>query len=847
MATTSVPISTLKRNPTPESNQSGGLLLTHSGIIHQNVSLVQPAPVSHETERTNTTAIVVGVVVPLIVIGIFIVVFYFWYRRKYPVRMVIGKDFAKFSNPAYNTRASTLTLVRDDGQTEWERMDSLSNTTVVFAETQGDDTDLQHNIPFEEIANGDETLEKRYFVAKRNDLSLSCQAESNNDHEQIKKAVLIKSNETTDTDNGFDCITELDFGKSSESDVSSNNDSTGTHTISLCFAETFDSRLEIKANINFVESTNKDDENNSAIIEKEISQLNESNITDITQESNKHEPEDKCSFKSDPNIYENTNLALASIESTNSDLLVVAGPVDLQTQRESLVGKQCTEVTTTDQETVEYLNENHVKNNMEIPEDQNVADDLKDNSNASAREISCEPQMPPENSTSYAMLKRGITAFSTEKNLYLEPLPSPTVFVQDSIMFEPDPYHSQIFIDKSHFSPKRSRRAFTMNDIPIIKPHGSPMLSLERTDGKSVSSPDIYDNEKLGKTDRSNTSTPIGNNQEIYAQENTLESNSNEQQFFEGRKQGEDEIRNPELINILNNSNSNVTTCENQVNYKHDSESLAISVRHGDSIFNVGKAVDNEGAYHEPQCETKEQEYNNNGLSEMQFCQLDDSEFSLEHSNLETNSETSVKVIPNDSNFKELPSVQISVPSSLYENDSSSYADSIDNSGKRKLISANLQHDWNLHTDLNYSTDRKAQEMSNSHDLKFLGASTERSRNVGKLDAGNVSDNQILENVLLENGSTLSLEHPPTISIDNSVDLSREPNYLEGAIDRQNIFTDDDQDSSELQLPYDLHNDVNPLEKQLRPVDQTSSVAVTENVPNATREVAITIANNDNT
>lgn len=69
---------------------------------------------TNDSGRTSLAVIAVSVSIPLILIGIGACLVYVWYRRKYPVRMIVGKDFSKFSNPAYNKRSSTATLVREN-------------------------------------------------------------------------------------------------------------------------------------------------------------------------------------------------------------------------------------------------------------------------------------------------------------------------------------------------------------------------------------------------------------------------------------------------------------------------------------------------------------------------------------------------------------------------------------------------------------------------------------------------------------------------------------------------------------------------------------------------------------
>lgn len=69
---------------------------------------------TNDSGGTSPAVIAVSVSIPLILIGIGACLVYVWYRRKYPVRMIVGKDFSKFSNPAYNKRSSTATLVREN-------------------------------------------------------------------------------------------------------------------------------------------------------------------------------------------------------------------------------------------------------------------------------------------------------------------------------------------------------------------------------------------------------------------------------------------------------------------------------------------------------------------------------------------------------------------------------------------------------------------------------------------------------------------------------------------------------------------------------------------------------------
>ncbi|XP_071113163.1 dentin sialophosphoprotein-like [Haliotis cracherodii] len=66
-------------------------------------------------DGSGTVKIAAGVGVPVFICLSVLLGLYLWYRKKYPVRMIIGREFGKFYNPEYATKGtSTLTLVRDD-------------------------------------------------------------------------------------------------------------------------------------------------------------------------------------------------------------------------------------------------------------------------------------------------------------------------------------------------------------------------------------------------------------------------------------------------------------------------------------------------------------------------------------------------------------------------------------------------------------------------------------------------------------------------------------------------------------------------------------------------------------
>lgn len=101
LSTSSVSLTT-EQTKTFTSNDGNTLGLTVENITKRPKKSTSPA------------IIVVGVLVPIIIATIIGIIVYKLYRRKYPVRMVIGKNFAKFENPRYIKKTSTITLVRSD-------------------------------------------------------------------------------------------------------------------------------------------------------------------------------------------------------------------------------------------------------------------------------------------------------------------------------------------------------------------------------------------------------------------------------------------------------------------------------------------------------------------------------------------------------------------------------------------------------------------------------------------------------------------------------------------------------------------------------------------------------------
>ncbi|XP_067675808.1 dentin sialophosphoprotein-like [Haliotis asinina] len=102
--------------------------------------VTSPKPVTtYVDDDSGTVKIAVGVGVPVFICLVVILGLYLWYRKKYPVRMIIGREFGKFYNPEYATKAtSTLTLVREDAEDFFNIASrATSNVSLVMDKESG--------------------------------------------------------------------------------------------------------------------------------------------------------------------------------------------------------------------------------------------------------------------------------------------------------------------------------------------------------------------------------------------------------------------------------------------------------------------------------------------------------------------------------------------------------------------------------------------------------------------------------------------------------------------------------------------------------------------------------------
>ena len=159
--------------------------------------------------------------------------------------MVIGKDFSKFSNPKYvNKRGSTMTLVRNDAESAWDIPDSPKQREHSLSFVQENETENESE---KKSAPLQEETQSEIPPVTSTEVNVGIEIvppPRNVARERPKKAKLVKAMELDEdlSDSAFEIVTESDLGKRTDSDMSSGNDSTETHTVSLSFKETFDNR-----------------------------------------------------------------------------------------------------------------------------------------------------------------------------------------------------------------------------------------------------------------------------------------------------------------------------------------------------------------------------------------------------------------------------------------------------------------------------------------------------------------------------------------------------------------------------------------------------------------------------
>lgn len=142
--------------------------------------------------------------------------------------------------------------MRHDSDKDWERLDTLSRRTPEMSYINEDAGIVNTVCEDETNENGNGNTVSQSVEIDIENTSVYPVKESNSvdlsrERPKTRKAVLVKTETMDDFENGFELITESDLGCRTESELSSENDSTATHTISLSFSDMFDGRQKENA------------------------------------------------------------------------------------------------------------------------------------------------------------------------------------------------------------------------------------------------------------------------------------------------------------------------------------------------------------------------------------------------------------------------------------------------------------------------------------------------------------------------------------------------------------------------------------------------------------------------
>jgi len=464
----------------------------------------------------NTTTIIVGILVPIILIGIAGLIFYIWYRKKYPVRMGMGRNFTTFTNPAYSKRGGTVTLAANEApdlyrtlsrrdpspmSKDVDEADGVDNPTFNHEEpdsrTDGDDQNAEFSIQDEiegEIV-ADLKDEKRGVLLK--DIAR---------RGPKKRATLIRTDlEDAELEKSFEFVTESDLGQRSESEISIGNMSTDTHTVSISYNDSplrlvrsksenvltdnenqsFDrpgpgmkTRSQSDSAGNFVQATNEQEKRRKMTIESMRGETIDEDGTDSLDEFEKLEDEiSDHKGELHETSSENDNPALCDAVLAKS----VDHLPDGKSQSVDKLNFETTEASEIIEKEVPHSEDESGINGGNVHTDDD--DQEADRPTGDYNNECLEEQSPNR------LNKKRLSLTLLSEAIVFDQAP-PTVLLQDSIIFEtetPNPIHLD---SSSMLVPRRGRRAYTLNDI--IERRLIDAVTIQDNGEKSKSSPEIH-------------------------------------------------------------------------------------------------------------------------------------------------------------------------------------------------------------------------------------------------------------------------------------------------------------------------------------------------------------------
>nr|KAG5700232.1 hypothetical protein BaRGS_007605 [Batillaria attramentaria] len=169
-----------------------------------------PPESSDEGDDSTAVKIAVGVIVPLVVLALIVIgVVYWMYRKKYPVRMILGRDFGKFSNPSYRAPSKPHTLVRDDAEEFFQQTQpggpgGHPNISLIISGDGRESSAQYQNVAFVfDSGDADEEEVERRFRERKAYLFKKAEDSADGGNTRDDKAALVKgSKDSGDTADG---------------------------------------------------------------------------------------------------------------------------------------------------------------------------------------------------------------------------------------------------------------------------------------------------------------------------------------------------------------------------------------------------------------------------------------------------------------------------------------------------------------------------------------------------------------------------------------------------------------------------------------------------------------------
>ncbi|GAB1605848.1 hypothetical protein Ahia01_000867100 [Argonauta hians] len=171
--------------------------------------------------------IAVGIAIPVLILLAIGIGVYIWYRKKYPVRMILGKEFQNFTNPLYVKSTNTVEI----------NINSQSPPSLVVKEPKPQDVPGEDNLAYDDEADGCKSTD---FSENSQDPKEKEMGSSEDSSDLIKSTTEvsdIKSMEVINMDNNNDNIDSIQNDDESDIEVVSKESSSLPESAQISISE----------------------------------------------------------------------------------------------------------------------------------------------------------------------------------------------------------------------------------------------------------------------------------------------------------------------------------------------------------------------------------------------------------------------------------------------------------------------------------------------------------------------------------------------------------------------------------------------------------------------------------